>query len=688
MTLTPASLGEAPSGRVDGVPYSPLYGDVYHPAWGAWNQARHVFMAGNGLPTRWAGQDRFVILETGFGLGNNFLATWSAWRDDPQRSSRLVFVSVEKHPLTREDLRRVHGLDQADPLLPNEPAHRPLAQQLVDAWPVLTPGMHSLQFSQPGLGEVTLLLAFGDIAEVLPQLLLRADAFYLDGFAPAKNPDMWDEHLLSRIGRQAAPNATAATWSVARGVRDGLTKAGFVVEKVAGMGGKRDITQATFQPRHTPLPPPGSLRVSEVPVEHRHAIILGGGLAGCASAWALARQGWRCTLIEAQGGVAQAASGNPGGLFHAILHGEDGIHARAYRAAALRTASVAAPLVSTGELAGQVRGLLRLDGKTSAEDAHALLARLGMPTEHVRWLSADDAHVATGVQTPSGGWLFGRGGWLHPAGLAAWFLDQAQQMGGLTTRFNVMADQVRPSPGESGLWEVLGTSGDVLAAAPTLVLACGTRTAAMAAMLPGAAALPMSSIRGQVTALDAPAPHLPIAGAGYALGLREGRLLCGATTQSNDPEPAIRSEDHLHNLRQAERIGCQGLPLPADGGAWEVKTELFGRVGWRAATPDRLPYVGALPLDPSHAGGPPMGGRLDQPRFVPRLSTATGGVFLMGGLGSRGITWAALAAELLASWVTGSPSPVEADLREALDPARMVSRAVTRGRKDAAAPSA
>ena len=644
-------------------------------------------MAGNGLPERWARRDSFVILETGFGLGNNFMATWASWRADPQRPKRLTFISVEKHPLTRADLARVHGLDQPPPEAEAEPGHRQLAQALHDAWPVLTPGMHTLHVEHSALGDVTLLLALGDIAEVLPQLVVKADAFYLDGFAPAKNPEMWDEHLISRLGRLAAPQATAATWSVARGVRDGLSKAGFVAEKVAGIGGKRDITRATYSPRHIAPPPPGGLRADEVPQPQRHAVILGAGLAGCAAAWSLTRQGWRCTLVEAETDVAQAASGNPGGLFHAILHGEDGIHARAYRAAALRTAAIAAPLVSRGELTGLVEGLLRLDGKTSADDAQALLDRLGLPADYVRWLSAEAAQSATGLAVPSGGWLFAQGGWLHPAGLANWFLREAREQGDVTTLLNTEIDALKTNPDQPDLWDVIDTSGQTVASAPTLVLACGTRTASMAAGLPGAATLPMSSIRGQITALDAPTPRLPIAGAGYVLGLREGRLLCGATTQSHDAEPAIRTADHLHNLRQAERIGCTGLPeLPElpDAASSTLGADLFGRVGWRAATPDRLPYVGALPLAPCPTDASGRAKRLDQPRFVPRLTTSSGGVYLMGGLGSRGITWAALAAELLASWVTGCPSPIEADLREALDPARMVSRAVTRNRQDAA----
>src|SRR6185295_6726233 len=171
----------------DGVPFSAEFGDVYHPAAGALLQAEHVFLAGNGLPARWQGRTRFVVLETGFGLGNNFLATWDAWRRDAQRCDTLVFISTELNPLRRDDLQHV----------PREPAWAALAPQLEAAWPPLTPNLHRLSFEG---GRVQLLLALGDARDWLPELVAEVDAFYLDGFAPARNPDAWDSRLLKTLG--------------------------------------------------------------------------------------------------------------------------------------------------------------------------------------------------------------------------------------------------------------------------------------------------------------------------------------------------------------------------------------------------------------------------------------------------------------------------------------------------------
>lgn len=670
--LTPAILAESPTGHAPGVPYSPVFDDVYHSAAGAWAQARHVFLNGNGLPGRWQGRERFVILATGFGLGNNFLATWAAWRADPQRCTRLIFISIEKHPLRQSDLARVH---QERALDTDDVEAQGMAARLCQAWPPLTPGMHTLDFDEPDLpgasprAGVTLLLGLGDIAALLPAIVASVDAFFLDGFAPAKNPAMWDEGLISRLNRLAAPGATAATWSVARGVRDALAQAGFQVEKVQGFGGKRDMTRAVFAPRFTPPPLPGGLWPA--PASARHALVIGAGLAGCAAAWALTREGWQVTLLDRHDAPAQEASGNPGGLFHSIVHASEGLHARAHRAAALQTAALAGPWVRSGRIDGQCEGLLRLEPRLTDEEARHRLETLGLPQDHVHWLDRQAASQRCGLPLPSGGWLFGQGGWLHPSAYAQALLDEARQTGLLRWQGTSTVQQICRQ--DQGLWCGRGAEGQVLAEAPSLVLASAcqiTHLLGTAQTSPPPMVLPLTPIRGQITwlapedALVQP-PALPVAGGGYVLRLRSGALLCGATTQHHDEDPGVRMADHAHNLMQAERLGA----VSASRSDPAAHTALQGRVAWRASTTDRLPLVGAVPCSPDSLGD---GARWpDQVRRIPRCRDAHGGLYVMGGLGSRGITWAALAGRLLSHWVTGAPCPVEVELRDALDPGRL-----------------
>jgi tRNA U34 5-methylaminomethyl-2-thiouridine-forming methyltransferase MnmC len=219
--------------RGDGTPYSPRHDDIYHSAAGALAQARHVFIEGNGLPLRWRGKPCFTVLETGFGMGINFLATWSTWRNDAYRAATLDFISIEKHPFSANDLRAAHAA------IIDEAAIAPLADSLASAWPPLQAGMHNLSFDA---GAVTLTLAFGDAADLLPRLAehdLAADAIYLDGFAPAKNPDMWTPAIFTSLADIAQDGATFATFTSAGDVKRALLQSGFEYRKVAGFGGKR-----------------------------------------------------------------------------------------------------------------------------------------------------------------------------------------------------------------------------------------------------------------------------------------------------------------------------------------------------------------------------------------------------------------------------------------------------------------
>lgn len=625
----------------DGLPSAPAFGDVYHARAGALAQARHVFLAGNGLPARWRGRARFVVLETGFGLGHNFLATWAAWRVDTARPARLWFVSVEKHPPSRADLARALAVHDDDAEI------APLARALQAAWPPATPDLHPIDLDA---GRVHLLLGFGDIARVLPELMARVDAFYLDGFSPARNPAMWDGRLLQGLNRLAAPDATAATWSVAGPAREALRRAGFRVAKAPGFGGKREMTRAHFAPAHVPPAPPGRRGQPDA----REVVVIGAGLAGAAAARALAAQGRVVQVLEALDGPARATSGNPGGLLHGIVHAQDGPHARWLRAAAIHAHRVLAPLVADGAVPGRLDGLLRGESALDGAAMQALLASQALPPEYVQ---VTNAQAQTEADRPT--WLYPTAGWVSPAALVAHWLRGP----GITLRTGCTAHALRR---DGARWQVLDAQGTLLAEADAVVLAQAHDALRLLAGL-GLPPWPTGRQRGQTTVLPAHLPGAPtlprpLAAGGYALQLADGRLLCGATSQRGDDDPAVRTADHADNLAKLARLTGWAAPLAADD------ARLGGRVGWRLVTDDRLPLVGPVPV--AHPQGP----RLEQPRQVPRIP----GLWLLTALGSRGLTQAALAGELLAAWLTEAPWPVPASLVDAVDPARFAARAARR----------
>lgn len=621
-----------------GLPHAPDFGDVYHAQVGAFEQARHVFLAGNGLPGRWAGQRRFVIAETGFGLGNNFLATWAEWRDDPARCAQLVFVSVERHPPTRTDLARaLRGSPRPE-----------LAAELVAAWPPATPGLHPIDFDG---GRVRLLLGYGDAAALLPELRLVADAIYLDGFAPGRNAAMWSAPVFQALARLSAPGTTAATWSVARAVRDGLAAVGFELERRAGIGGKREISVARYAPRYLPPPPP---RDTAALPQARDAVVIGAGLAGAAVAQALATEGLAVTVFERHAAPGAETSGNPAGIFHGTVHADDGPHARLLRAGALLATRTYSPLFDAGRVPGSTRGLLRLDSGP-VDAMQALATRAGLPADWVQALDTDEASALAGLTLPSPAWFYPGAGWCSPAALAAhWIATPGVAFVGGT--------EVARLERAGGRWRLLDAAGGTLAETAIVVLANASDAARLAApWMPEACTWPLQRVRGQVSAWMGPrAPlALPVAGGGYALPGPDGGVVFGASSQAGDEDPARRDADHAENLAKLKRL--TGLEPPADARPWP------GRVGWRLVAEDRMPIVGALPaVLPAH--------RAEQPRRWPRHE----GLMVCTALGSRGITLAPLAGRLVAAMATGAPWPLEQDLVDAVDPARFAARALRR----------
>jgi tRNA 5-methylaminomethyl-2-thiouridine biosynthesis bifunctional protein len=590
--LRPARLAFA----ADGTPWSEAYGDVYHSADGGPAQARHVFLAGNGLPERWRGRRLFTVLETGFGFGLSFLATWQAWRDDPQRCERLHFVSVEKHPFEGSDLSFV--LKKYEGLTSDE---------LVARWPMLVPGMHRLEFEG---GNVTLTLFFGDVAEGLPQLALAADAIYLDGFAPAKNPEMWDARLLRHLGRLAAPGATVATWSVAAPVRAALEGAGFAVEKAKGFGTKKDmLIGRSIRKRHVETPR----------IENRKVLVIGAGVAGAAVAERLAARGWRVTIIERRGGPAQEGSGNPAGAFHPVVAPDDSLFARFTRACYLHLLQHWPHLPG---LEWRRCGLLQLArDERELEAQRRALETLGYPTAYAQF----DAE--------RGGLWFAQSGWVKPASLVK----------GLLSRFDVetLFDREVHDIALSGEWKARDRQGGVIASAPVLVLA----NAAEALRLAPRPEVRLQRVRGQLTLIPAIAglEHVLLRG-GMALPGVDGRSVVGASYDLGDEDPNPRADSHAGNLERLERM----LPGAAAGLDPE---RLEGRVAFRATVRDRLPLAGSLDR----------------------------GLFGAFAYGSRGLLWAGLCAELIASELEGEPLPVERKLAAAVAPGRFLLRQNGRG---------
>ncbi|ANA32072.1 tRNA 5-methylaminomethyl-2-thiouridine biosynthesis bifunctional protein MnmC [Ralstonia mannitolilytica] len=639
----------------DGTPFSAEYDDVYHSTEGGLAQARHVFLGGNGLPGAWQGKGAFTIVETGFGQGLNFLATWAAWRDDPQRCARLDFVSIEKHPFDRAGLSVVH---------PKDGALAPLAEQLRQGWPVPVPGVHRLAFEQ---GRVTLTLLLGDAMDMLPQLACAADAFYLDGFSPAKNPDLWQPRVFKQLARIARAGATLATYTAAGFVRRGLQEAGFEARKAPGFGTKRDMTVARF---------PTHWRTRRGPAEaplwsERHAIVLGAGLAGCSVAERLAARGWRITLIDANEGPARGTSAHRAAAMHPHVSIDDSVLSRLSRAGNLLARRHWAALDQAGFATGfQATGVLQL--AESADDAieqQRVVQALGYPADYITWLDATQAAERVGASVPRGGWWFAQAGWVAPPDVCRATLAAAG--GAVDARWKTRVEALVQ---DGARWQMLDTEGRVIAAAPVVVLANGVDAARLAPL----ASASLKPVRGQLTDVpidalqrDVAWPRAVVCGDGYLLPAEPDAetVRIGSSFQPGDVDLAERVADHAANLQRAARL----QPAQADALARLDPARLRGYVGLRCVSANRLPLIGPVP-DEAAATAP--GFRLRGPHAaVPRVS----GLYAALAYGSRGLTWSVLGAELLAAQIDGGPLPLDADLAAALDPGRFILRALRHG---------
>jgi len=648
----------------EGTPYSPRYGDVYHSSQGGLAQVRHVFLGGNRLPQAWRGREQFVIVETGFGQGLNFLATWQAWRDDPARCARLHFVSIEKHPFARAGLAELHaGLNDA--LLP-------LAQQLQASWPLALPGLHRLAFEG---GAVVLTLALGDVDTLLPKLALGADAFYLDGFSPARNADMWAPEVMKGLARLARPGATLATYTAAGSVRRGLQAAGFEVDKAPGFAGKHDMTVASMRSawrnRRRPPTMPGHW-------PERHAIVIGAGLAGCAVSERLAARGWRITLFDSHAGPARQTSAHRAAAMHAHISADDSLLSRLSRAGNLYALRAWRALAEAGYPVGwHGCGVLQ----TGADDKESVMLRgaldaLGFPEDYVRWMLPDEAAAAHGAAVARGGLWFPQGGWVAPPDICRAQLARAGDA--VRARFACRVDSLAHD-GET--WRALDAAGEVQAEAPVLVLA----NAHEAQRLLPQTLMPLRRVRGQLTTLPAQAtatlggwPDCVITGAGYLLPRAKDGCARVGSSYEDDIGPLVeRPETHAANLAKLAAL------LPGMAGAVQFldAAGLQGYVGVRTVSHNRLPLIGPV-ADEAAAAQQSEALRGAHLRDLPRRP----GLYAALAYASRGLTWAALGAELLASQIEGEPLPLESDLVDALDPARLLLRALRHGQLGGAMP--
>ncbi|MDX1755586.1 MAG: bifunctional tRNA (5-methylaminomethyl-2-thiouridine)(34)-methyltransferase MnmD/FAD-dependent 5-carboxymethylaminomethyl-2-thiouridine(34) oxidoreductase MnmC [Marinobacter sp.] len=617
----------------EGVPESADFGDVYFSREDGLEETRYVFLQHNNLPRRFAdvgpGQG-FVVAESGFGTGLNFLATWQLWRQcNPPAGATLHFVSVERYPLTPQDLARAHAL---------WPELEQLANELQAHYPVLINGTHRLVLDG---GRVRLTLHFGDALDGWRDMTFQADAWFLDGFAPSLNPELWVDEVVSSVRQHSRPGTTVATFTAVGRVRRALLAAGFQMQKVPGFGRKREMlagmlpaTGARDGTPNTTVPPATPSSVA----------VVGAGIAGCLLARNLADRGVEVTVIDSADGPAAGASGNTQGALYVKLGVEFNAQTQLALSALLFAQASYRPL--SGSL-WHPTGVLQLAGtEQEARRQAKFLASNNYPEAVVRAVSADEATALSGLSLAHGGLWFTNSGWLQPAALCRWLLDHP----GISRRFGF---DVAGLASRNTRWCLTATDGKTLTV-DQAVLCTGHR---ITELLPDSARLRFKPIRGQVTLLSneqVQAPNCVVCGTRYLNPAHDRTALTGATFDLHQQSPEVTSESELENLQALADMIPGIISDTVIEHCAQTQPSARGRVGFRCTTRDYQPAVGPVP----RAEG----------QMMP-------GLFVLTGLGSKGLSYAPLLAEYLTDHILGQPEALPQSLQKRIRPARLMDSA-------------
>lgn len=498
-----------------------MFDDVYFSAENGAEETRHVFLDGNNLPAAWQGKRRFCIGETGFGTGLNFLLAWELFERTAESGAFLDFVSVEKYPLTPESIRKG--------LAPWAERLRPYLDRMLAQYPLRVPGFHRMVFDQ----RVALTLIFDDANEALPEIEGSVDAWFLDGFTPAKNPGMWTQDVFNEMARLSHDGTGFATFTAAGFVKRGLREAGFTVEKRKGFGSKRDMLAGFFageKRRKTPAP------------ETVH--IFGAGLAGCSAAYVLKQYGIESVLHDPHG-MASGASGNPVGIINPRLSAFRTAESDFYTAAFAQTVRTLPAFEAGYRPCGALH--IAVDEEKDARFARAM-ENWGWGA-HMRYLTPQEASEIAGIAIDKKALFLPEAAQIDPAALC-----RAYAKG--------MAVEAGDAP-----------------------------EGACVLFANGAAAgngLPIHTVRGQITLVKANVQSAKIKTnigyGGYISAPVDGVHAVGATFQKWMSETNALAEDDAANLKNLEEH-IAGL------GHFEI---VGHRAALRTASQDRFPVIGAM----------------------------------------------------------------------------------------------
>lgn len=644
----------------EGAPHSQAFDDVYFTRGDGRAETEHVFLGANHLPERfadWQSTRPFVIGETGFGTGLNMLCAWACFEHHAPSNARLHLLSTEKFPLERS------ALEQA---LASWPSLASYAHTLCAQWPAAVSGIHRLHLTK----RVTLDLHFGDTTERLAQLDGQVDAWFLDGFAPSKNPDMWQPELFNAMAARSRPGATFATFTCAGIVKRGLKAAGFNWKKVLGYGRKREMLAGSIET------PPVDQRRQSTPwftppplASVKHVVVVGAGLAGSSVAAALARRGVKVTVVEREAPGA-GGSGNRQGALYVKLAAETNHQSRVYLAGLLYSQRWLAQQHASHPL-WQPSGVVQLaSSDKEARRQQRFIEHHPLPNDVVTALEnpALTATATIRVDAPHG-LYYPQAGWVRPKALCEHLLSQSN--------ISLQQGDVSSLTQREHGWQLNLADGSTLEADQVVIA-----SAHLANRFAQTEALPLQSVRGQISEINLPesvsGPKRVICASGYVAPSLDGVLTFGASFVPNNAAIDVTVEDHQRNIDELRQTLPALVEELEQAGVALTPAKLQGRTAVRAASPDKTPYAGPVPVAEAWRTDYALLSK-DATRVADTLGEHYPGLWISTAHGSRGLASAPLCAEVIASRMCDEPMPLEASLVDHLHPGRRIISAIIRG---------
>lgn len=637
----------------DGTPYSEYFHDPYFSLVDAISESKYVFLEGNNVINRWD-KENFTIAELGFGFGVNFIATSNAWIKTNQYNRHLHFISIEKFPVGTDDLERCyHSLNISSKF----------TQRLIDQYPLPVQGFHRIKLDE---FNISLTLIFGDALPSLGDCSFTADAWYLDGFSPNKNPDLWTPEIANEVHRLTNTDGTIATYSAASEVQHNFSNAGFKISKQNGFGKKREMLIGTYlnksATKQFKLKDESWLTSDHSKTRDKRAIVIGGGMAGASISAALAKRKWQVTIIERNSTLASEGSGNANAILMPRLSADHDTQSQLTLLGFLYSIRHFNNLqkFSDGFNWEQCGAIQIPRDPTQRKRMHLIASQEKIPEQLLKAVSQNEASDLSNCHVSSDGWLLPLAGWLAPKQLCSALINQYSD--NISFIGNIEISSIENN---NSIWTAFNKGKDAVCSADIIIIA----NAAAANQFLQTEWCTLHSKRGQLTLIPSDEcniqPNKIICADAYVTPATNSHYVVGATFIAGDTAIDVRESEHQENLIKLKKI----IPTCSTKSTQSLK----GRAAIRAVSFDRLPIVGPV-AEKKIFNNTYKNAALGSTHDHYPTPSYHQGLYISSGFGSRGLAWIPLCTEALACIINNEANPISKSLLGSIHPNRILMK--------------